>query len=62
MYFESDANHPYKNFIEYINITEAANLIKDYLKLVSTIEFSNRTIITSDKIIIKNKLTISYIN
>lgn len=35
MHFKCHENHPYKNFIEYINMTEAARFIEDYFDFVS---------------------------
>lgn len=31
----------YRNIIEYLNITEAASFIEDYLNLVETVEFND---------------------
>lgn len=50
MHFNSNDAHPYKNFIEYINMNEAASFIDDYLNLVSTIEFDDISLVTSNKI------------
>lgn len=34
MHFKYHETHPYKNFLEYLNITEAASFIVDYFDLI----------------------------
>lgn len=52
MYFECHEAHPYRNIIEYLNITEAASFIEDYLNLVETVEFNDTMLVTSNKIVL----------
>ncbi|CAD2071180.1 hypothetical protein JEOAER750_00574 [Jeotgalicoccus aerolatus] len=49
MHFKYHETHPYKNFLEYLNITEAASFIVDYFDLVETVEFDNTILVTSNK-------------
>lgn len=53
MHFKCHEAHPYKNLIEYINMTEAAGFIEDYLNLVSTVEFADNRLVTSNKIVLQ---------